>query len=126
LKELKVRRESKKPLSELFPKKTDKEAIKKGLVKRSTFTTRFKKEFGDLPFDKAFFSRKFGVPLKTLDEVYDKGIAAWKSGGSRAGVPAIAWARARVYRLILVWTGKIPPPPSDPDGKLWENRPKKL
>jgi hypothetical protein len=118
LKELKARRESKKPLSELFPKKTDKEAIKKGLVKRSTFTTRFKKEFGEMPFDKALFSRKFGVPLKTLDEVYDKGIAAWKSGGSRAGVPAVAWARARVYKWLLIKTGKLPEPANDPDAYL--------
>jgi hypothetical protein len=124
LKELKERRESKKPLSKLFPKKTDKEAIKKGIVKPSPFTTKFKKEFGDIPFDKPAFSKRFKIPLKTLDEVYDRGIAAWRSSGSRAGVPAQAWAIARTYRLILVWTGKIPAPKNDPDSSLWENRPK--
>jgi len=124
LKELETRRKSKKPTSELFPMKTDKEAIKKGVVKQSKFTTRFKKEFGDIPFDLASFSRKFKIPLKTIEEVYRKGIGAWKSSGSRVGVPAEAWAKARTYRFVLVWTGKIPAPKNDPDGKLWENRPK--
>jgi hypothetical protein len=118
LKELKARRESKKPISQLFPKKTDKEAMKKGIVRQSRFTTLFKKTYGDIPFDKSAFSKKFKIPLKTLDEVYDKGISAWKSAGSRAGVPAQAWAIARVYKFILIQQGKLPEPKSDPDAYL--------
>jgi len=117
-KELKTRKESKKPIKDLFPKKTDKQAIKKGLIKPSSYTTRFNKEYPDLKFDKKVFSRKFKIPLKDLDEVYDKGLAAWKSAGSRPGVPAIAWARARVYKFILIEEGKIKKKKNDPDNSL--------
>jgi len=113
--ELKKRKESKKPLKELFPKKTDKEAIKKGLVKPSTYTTKFNKLYPDLKFDKKVFSKKFKIPLKDLNAVYDKGIAAWKSSGSRPGVPAIAWGRARLYKFILIEQGHIPKKKNDPD-----------
>lgn len=117
-KELKERKESKKPLKELFPKKTDKEAIKKGQVKPSRFTTRFKKEYPDLKFSLPLFNRKFKIPLKDLKEVYDKGIKAWKTAGSRPGVPAIAWGRARLYKFILIEEGKIPKQKNDPDNYL--------
>ena len=117
-KELKERRESKKPLKELFPKKTDKEAIKKGLVKKSSYTEKFNKLYPNLKFDKKTFSKKFKIPLKTLDEVYDKGIAAWKSSGSRPGVPAVAWGRARLYKFILIEQGDIPKKKTDPDNYL--------
>jgi len=78
----------------------------------------FKKAFGDIPFNKADFSKRFGIPVKTLDEVYDKGIGAWKSSGSRAGVPAPAWATARLYKFILIEKGKAPKQKNDPDNYL--------
>lgn len=117
-KELKERRESKKPLKDLFPKKTDKEAIKKGQVKPSNYTTKFNKLYPDLKFDKKVFSKKFKIPLKDLDEVYDKGIKAWKTAGSRAGVPAIAWGRARLYKFILIEQGDMKKQKNDPDNYL--------
>jgi hypothetical protein len=118
VKELVARRTSKKPLSQLFPKPTDKEAIKKGIVKQSKWTTLFKKAFGDIKFDKPEFSKKFGIPLKTLDTVFDRGVAAWKSSGSRPGVPAAAWGTARVYKFITIEKGKHPKIKSDPDNDL--------
>lgn len=118
VKELATRRTSKKPLNQLFPKATDKEAIKKGIVKQSKWTTLFKKAFGDIKFDKPEFSKKFGIPLKTLDTVFDRGVAAWKSGGSRPGVPAAAWGTARVYKFIVIEKGKHPKIKSDPDNDL--------
>jgi len=118
IKELATRKASKKPLSKLFPKATDKEAIKKGVVKQSKWTTMFKKAFGDIKFDKADFSKRFGIPLKTLDDVYDRGVAAWKSGGSRPGVPAAAWGTARLYKFILIEKGKAPKQKNDPDNVL--------
>lgn len=117
-KELDARKKSKAPLKDLFPKKTDKEAIKKGIVKPSKYTTMFNKLYPNLKFDKKVFSKKFNIPLNTLDEVYDKGIKAWKTAGSRPGVPAIAWGRARIYKFILIENGKIPKQTKDPDNYL--------
>lgn len=117
-KELEQRKKSKKPLKDLFPKKTDKEAIKKGIVKPSKYTTKFKEVYGDIKFDKKEFSKKFKIPLKDLNEVYDKGIKAWQTSGSRPGVPAIAWGRARLYKFILIEQGKMPKIKNDPDNYL--------
>lgn len=116
-KELKERAKSKKPLKELFPKKTDKEAIKKGIVKKSKYTKKFNELYPDLKFDKKLFSKKFKIPLKDLDEIYDKGIKAWKTG-SRPGVNSTAWARARLYKFILIEEGKLPKLKNDPDNAL--------
>lgn len=118
LKELEQRRTSTKPTSKLFPKKTDKEAIEKKQVRQSTYTTQFKKAFGDIPFNKQDFAKRFNVPIATLNEVYDRGIGAWKSSGSRPGVPAEAWATARVYKYLLIHTGKLPKQKNDPDNYL--------
>lgn len=118
LTELEERKKSKKPLKELYPKKTDKEAIKNGIVKKSTYTEKFNKLYPDLKFDLNLFSKKFKIPLKDLKEVYNKGIKAWKTSGSRPGVPAIAWGRARIYKFILIEQGKIPKQKKDPDNYL--------
>ena len=117
-KDIESRKKSNKPLKELFPKKSDKEAIKKGIVKKSTYTTKFNKEYPDLKFSLSGFSKKFKIPLKDLKEVYDKGIKAWKTSGSRPGVPAIAWGKARLYKFILIEEGKIPKKQKDPDNYL--------
>lgn len=123
VKELKARKAkaAKGSYSNLFPKKTDKEAMKKGIVKKSTFTTKFNSLYPDLKFNLRGFSRKFSIPYASLKEVYDKGLAAWASGGSRAGVPAAAWAAARVYKFILIQQKKIPEPAKDPDAYLRKN-----
>lgn len=116
-KELKERKQSKKPLKELFPKKTDKEAIEKGIIKQSKFTKKFNELYPNLKFDKKLFSKKFNIKIKDLDEIYDKGIKAWKTAGSRPGVNAIAWGRARLYKFILAAEGKIKMKENDPDYK---------
>jgi len=117
-KELATRKVSKKPLSQLFPKKTDKQAIEKGKVKQSQFTAKFKKLYPDLKFDLKDFSRRFNIPLPALKEVYDKGIAAWKSAGSRPGASPEAWAIARIYKFILITKGHLKEPAKDPDAYL--------
>jgi hypothetical protein len=119
-KELATRKASKKPLSQLFPKKTDKQAIKQGTVRQSQFTAKFKKLYPDLKFDLKDFSRRFNIPFASLKEVYDKGIAAWKSAGSRPGASPEAWAIARVYKFILIAKGHLKEPPAgkDPDAML--------
>jgi hypothetical protein len=120
MKELKARKAKaeKGSYKDVFPKKTDKEAMKKGIVKKSTFTQKFNKLYPDEKFDLRGFSRKFSIPYASLKEVYDKGLKAWATSGSRAGVPAQAWAIARVYKFILIKKGHLPEPKSDPDAYL--------
>ena len=117
-KELTARKKSKKPLKDLFPKKTDKEAIKKKLVKPSKYTEKFNKLYPDIKFSIPAFAKKFKIPEKDLKEVYNKGIKAWKTAGSRPGVPAIAWGRARLYKFILIEMKKMPKMAKDPDNYL--------
>jgi len=118
IKELKERKKSTKPLKDLYPKKTDKEAIKKGKVKQSNYTKKFNELYPDLKFDIDVFAKKFKIPKKDLKEVYNKGIKAWKTSGSRPGVPAIAWGRARLYKFILIEQGKMKKIKNDPDNYL--------
>jgi len=117
-KDIKSRKKSKKPLGKLFPQKSDQEAIDKGVVKESRYTKKFNKLFPDVDFDIKVFSKKFKIPVDHLEEIYDKGIMAWKTSGSRPGVPAIAWGRARLYKFILIEIGEIPKQERDPDNYL--------
>jgi hypothetical protein len=120
VKELKARKAKaeKGSYKDVFPKKTDKEAMKKGIVKKSTFTQKFNKLYPNEKFDLRGFSRKFSIPYASLKEVYDKGLKAWATSGSRAGVSAQAWSRARVYKFILIKEGHLAEPKSDPDAYL--------
>jgi len=45
-------------------------------------------------------SKATGVPVKTLQTVYDRGMAAWRTG-HRPGASAQAWGMARVYSFVL-------------------------
>ena len=40
-----------------------------------------------------------GIPAKELRVVYDKGMAAWRTG-HRPGASQVAWARARVFSFV--------------------------
>lgn len=42
-----------------------------------------------------------GLPLKSLKEVYDIGIGAYASSGSRAGMSAEQWGYGRVYAFVI-------------------------
>ena len=102
----------------LFPKKTDKEAMKKGIVKKSSWTQKFNKLYPDTPFNLRTLSTKFSIPYASLKEVYDKGLKAWATSGSRAGANAQQWAIARTYKFILISKGDAPEPKRDPDAYL--------
>ena len=118
-KELDQRKKSKKPLKDLYPKKTDKQAIKKGVVKPSKYTKKFNELYPDLKFSISGLSKRFNIPEKDLKEIKNKGIAAWRTG-SRPGANATAWYRARIYKAILAINKKIKVPKNDPDYKLYE------
>ena len=46
-------------------------------------------------------SKVSGVSKKIIEEVYDKGLAAWATSGHRPGATAQAWARGRVASFLF-------------------------
>lgn len=80
------------------------------LAKRrpSRWTQRFHQVYPGLKFNKDVIARRTGIPRSTLDTVYNRGLKAWKTGGSRVGASAHQWAVARVYKFILVSKKKAP------------------
>jgi hypothetical protein len=49
-----------------------------------------------------------GIRSSDIDEVYRRGLKAWKTGGSRVGATAQQWGLARVYKFVLVSKKKAP------------------
>ena len=81
----------------------------KGATQRkSRWTMQFHRVYPGLKFNKEAIARKTGIPRSSLNTVYDRGLKAWKTGGSRPGVTATQWAIARVYKYVLVTKKKAP------------------
>lgn len=68
-------------------------------TKPSTYTTRFHELFPGVSGLKNI-SNETGIPLDILKKVYDKGLAAWRTG-HRPGATQGQWAYARVYSFVL-------------------------
>ena len=86
--------------------------------KKSSWTKLFHKTYPGLKFNKAAISRRTGLPMSTLDTVYNRGLKAWKTGGSRPGANPYQWAIARVYKYVLVTKGKAQTTKFDPNKNL--------
>lgn len=85
----------------------------------SSWTRAFNDRFPDVPRgDLRSFAHHMGFPYDTLKKVFDKGLAAWSSGGSRPGANAHQWAWARVYKFVLIDLGYFPLQNRDPDNHL--------
>lgn len=104
----------KTPYSKLGLSKTNKFAQ----PKKSKWTQLFHKTYPDLKFNKAAISRRTGISRSTLNTVYNRGLKAWKTGGSRVGANPHQWATARVYKFVLVSKKKAPNTKFDPDNNL--------
>lgn len=65
----------------------------------SSYTSRFYKKY---PGAKSLAqkSKATGVPLSIIREVYNKGLAAWRTG-HRPGATAQQWGYARVHSFLL-------------------------
>lgn len=77
------------------PWKTDKDVK----TRKSSYTSRFHKKCPDaktLPQ----ISKCTKVPTKTLRKVYNRGMAAWRTG-HRPGASQHAWGMARVHSFVL-------------------------
>lgn len=69
-------------------------------TKPSTYTIKFHKKYPD---DKGNFdkiSKSTGIPKKTLKTIFNRGLAAWKTG-HRPGATPHAWGWARVYSFVM-------------------------
>jgi hypothetical protein len=75
--------------------KTD-EGVK---TKTSSYTQRFRKKY---PGVKSLpdIARATKIPLKTLETVYNRGLAAWRTG-HRPGASPQAWGYARVHSYVM-------------------------
>ena len=66
----------------------------------SSYTSRFKEKFPGVGGNLGDIARATGIPRSTLQTVYDRGLAAWRTG-HRPGASPQAWAYARVYSYAL-------------------------
>jgi len=111
-KELLKRRKT--PYSKLRLSKSDKFAR----PKKSRWTQLFHKTYPGLKFNKSAIAARTGISRSTLNTVYNRGLKAWKTGGSRVGATPQQWAIARVYKFVLVSKRKAANTKFDPDMDL--------
>lgn len=80
------------------------------LAKRrpSKWTHLFHQVYPGLKFNKNAISKRTGIPRENLNTVYNRGLKAWKTGGSRPGASAQQWAIARLYKFVLISKRKAP------------------
>ena len=84
------------------PLKTDFDRSGKLLpTKRSGYVGDYERKFGaDAPKGVDGVAKVTRVPRRIIQEVYDRGAAAWGTGGHRPGATQAAWAMARVYSFV--------------------------
>jgi len=68
-------------------------------TKTSSYTQKFRKKYGPDVKSLPEISKATGVPLKTLQTVYNRGLAAWRTG-HRPGASPQAWGYARVHSFV--------------------------
>jgi Family of unknown function (DUF5824) len=86
--------------------------------RKSSWTVLFHKTYPTLRFNKNLIAKKTGIPRWKLNTVYDRGLKAWKTGGSRPGATAQQWAIARLYKFVLITKGKAATKRVDPNSDL--------
>lgn len=102
--EIELLRRRRTPYSRLGLSKSNKSASKK----KSKWTQLFHRVYPGLKFNKQAIAKRTGIPISKLNTVYNRGLKAWKTGGSRPGATAPQWAVARVYKFVLVTKKKAP------------------
>ena len=68
-------------------------------TRKSSYTERFHKKYPGVT-SLPDIAKATGVPKATLQKVYDRGMAAWRTG-HRPGASQQAWGMARVYSFVL-------------------------
>ena len=102
--ELELMRRRRVPYSKLRMGRSN----KGGTKQKSKWTLLFHRTYPGLKFNKDAISRRTGISRSTLNTVYNRGLKAWKTGGSRPGATPQQWAVGRTYRYILITKKKAP------------------
>ena len=68
-------------------------------TRTSSYTQRFRKKYGPDVKSLPEIAKATGIPLKTLQTVYNRGLAAWRTG-HRPGASPQAWGYARVHSFV--------------------------
>ena len=68
-------------------------------TRTSSYTQKFRKKYGPEVKSLPEIARATGIPLKTLKTVYNRGLAAWRTG-HRPGASPQAWGYARVHSFV--------------------------
>jgi hypothetical protein len=68
-------------------------------TKTSSYTQKFRKRYGSDVKSLPDIAKATGLPLKTLKTVYNRGLAAWRTG-HRPGASPQAWGYARVHSFV--------------------------
>ena len=66
----------------------------------SSYTLKFRKRYGPKVKSLPEISKATDIPLKTLKTVYNRGLAAWRTG-HRPGASPQAWGYARVHSFVV-------------------------
>lgn len=102
---LEIYKGSRTPTSDLSayePKKFKTDFLNGGKrvpTRKSSYTKEFRKKYPDVKSIKDI-SKITGIPEYILQKVYDKGMAAWRTG-HRPGATQQQWGWARVYSFVL-------------------------
>lgn len=68
-------------------------------TRKSSYTSRFHKKYPDAR-SLSEISTATGIPLNALKKVYNRGLAAWRTG-HRPGATQQQWGYARVHSFVL-------------------------
>src|SRR6056300_1180151 len=69
-------------------------------TRTSSYTQRFRRKYGSNVKSLPEIAKATKIPLKTLKTVYDRGLAAWRTG-HRPGASPQAWGYARVHSFVM-------------------------
>jgi len=72
---------------------------KNAKIKKSSYTQQFHKKYGKDVRSLPQISKATGFPLSCLKQVYNRGMAAWRTG-HRPGASQQGWAYARVHSFV--------------------------
>lgn len=70
-------------------------------IKNSPEYKRLRKKYPKVPAGLTKIATETGLPILSLKEVYDIGVGAYASSGSRTGMSASQWGYGRVYAFIM-------------------------
>jgi len=68
-------------------------------TRKSSYTSRFHKKYPGI-HGLPEISKATGIPVEALKKVYNRGLAAWRTG-HRPGATQQQWGYARVYSFVL-------------------------